>query len=120
MRSILAGLLLCGGLWSLNRPGYCEVIIHQIPDEVLHAARTQGTLRTAFESVGVVVQTKNIVYQLDFSDNQPLEFVAQKLDGKRVIVERKFSGEAVTYGPISFPETKSAYYFKVKTLTAPG
>lgn len=46
--------------------------------------------------------------------------MAQKLDGKRVIVEGKSSGASVTYGPFSVTETKSAYYFKVKTLTVAG
>ena len=105
---------------SLNRPGYGDVVVPQIPDEVTHATRIEGTLRIAFERVGIVVQTKNIVYKLDFSDNQQLESVAQKLDLKRVIVEGKSSGASVTYGPLSFTETKSAYYFKVKTLTAAG
>lgn len=118
--SFLAGLLLCVGLLSLNRPSYGDMVAPQIPDEVIHATRIEGTLRTAFETVGIVVQTQTIVYKLDFSDNQQLEEVARKLNGMHVIAEGKFAGEMVTYGPFSLGENKVAYYFRVKSLTAAG
>jgi hypothetical protein len=116
----LAVLLLCVGLLSLNRSGYADVVAPQIPGEVIDVTRIEGTLRTTFETVGIVVQTQKIVYKLDFSDNQQLEEVARKLNGMHVIVEGRFAGEMTTYGPFSLSENKVTYYFKVKSLTTAG
>jgi hypothetical protein len=73
----------------LNRPSYADAAAPRIPVEVVLATRIEGTLKTAFESVGTVVQTQRFVYKLDFGDDQQLQVVAQQLDGKHVIVEGK-------------------------------